>query len=125
MKMNHRPTTVEQYIAQTPKEALPHLHQLRGILQDAAPLAQEILKWGSPFFVEPRFLFSYSAYKAHLGFYPHEASLEFFREELQNCKTTKRSIQFPYNEPLMEDLIRRIAEYCVAYVQQEEDQHFW
>ena len=125
MKKNTRPTTAEQYIAQAPVEALPHLRKLRAILQDAAPKAQEVIKWGSPFFVEPRFLFSYSAFKSHLGFYPHQASLEAFREELKDYKTTKRSLQIPYTEPLMENLIKRIAAYCVTYVQHQDDQKFW
>jgi len=45
------------------------------------------MKWGSPFFVEPRFLFSYSAHKIHPGFYPHEGSLEAFGEDLKSYKT--------------------------------------
>jgi len=84
---NQRPTTVDQYIAQAPEEALPHLRKLRAILQDVAPEAQEVMTWGSPFFVEPRFLLSYSAYKTHPGFYPHEASLEAFGEDLKSYKT--------------------------------------
>ncbi|MCY4223739.1 MAG: DUF1801 domain-containing protein [Bacteroidetes bacterium] len=99
MKKNHRPTTVEQYIAQAPKDAMPHLHQHRGILQDAAPLSQEILKWGNPFFVEPRFLFSYSAYKAHLGFYPHEASLESLGKSSKTAKLQNEAFNFHTTNP--------------------------
>ena len=120
-----RPTTVDEYIATVPDEALPHLRRLRAILRSAAPDAQEVIKWGTPFFVEPRFLFAYSAYKAHLNFSPHTASLAAFREELKNYRTTKYSLQISYKEPLMEDLIRRIAHYCVEHVSQREDQSFW
>ena len=38
------------------------------ILKSVAPEAEEAIKWGTPFFVEPRFLFAFSAHKAHLNF---------------------------------------------------------
>ncbi len=120
-----RPTTVEEYILTVPDEALPHLYKLRAILRSAAPNAQEVIKWGTPFFVEPRFLFAYAAYKAHLNFSPHTASLDFFREELKSYKTTKYSLQIPYREPLMEDLIQKMAQYCVKHVGGREDTSFW
>ena len=108
-----------------PNVALPHLRKLRTILRSVAPEAQEVIKWGTPFFVEPRFLFAYSAHKAHLNFAPHRASLEPFGEELKNYGTTKYSLLIPYKEPLMEDLIRRMAIYCVEYVSRREDKGFW
>lgn len=125
MAKKQRPTTVEEYIFAAPNEALPHVRKLREILQSVAPEAQEVIKWGTPFFVEPRFLFAYSAHKSHMNFSPHSACMEVFREELADYKTTKHSLQIPYNEPLMEDLIQRMAEYCVAYVSQREDSNFW
>lgn len=125
MAKKQRPTTVEEYIFAAPNEALTHVRKLREILQSVAPEAQEVIKWGTPFFVEPRFLFAYSAHKSHMNFSPHSACMEVFREELADYKTTKHSLQIPYNEPLMEDLIQRMAEYCVAYVSQREDSNFW
>ncbi|MCY4159315.1 MAG: DUF1801 domain-containing protein [Bacteroidetes bacterium] len=125
MSNPRRPQTVEEYIAAAPNKALPYLRKLRKILQSVAPDAQEVIKWNMPFFVEPRFLFSYSAFKSHLNFSPHHASLEVFHNELKNYKTTKYSLQIPYNEPLMEDLIRRIAQFCVEHVSQSKDKSFW
>ncbi len=125
MTKRQRPATVDEYLLAAPSEALPHLHKLREILRSAAPEAREVIKWGTPFFVEPRFLFAYSAHKVHLNFSPHTACLKPFREELANHKTTKYSLQIRYDEPLMEDLIRRMAEYCVAHVSQRKDHRFW
>ena len=95
MANRQRPTTVEQYISAAPEEALPHLRKLRDILKSVAPEAREVIKWGNPFFVEPRFLFAYSAHKSHINFSPHSACLEPFREELANYKTTKYSLTDP------------------------------
>ena len=87
------------------------MRRLHAILKSVAPEAKETIKWGAPFFVNPRFVFAFSAFKAHCVFAPTEAVLEKFRKELKNHKTTKNYLQLPYDEPLPENLIRKIAEY--------------
>jgi uncharacterized protein YdhG (YjbR/CyaY superfamily) len=120
-----RPTTIAEYIRAAPLEGQPHLRRLYAILKNVAPEVEEAIKWGTPFFVEPRFLFAFSAHKAHLNFAPTEAGLEPFRKELANHKTTKGTLQMPYNKSLPEDLIRRIAEQRLRDVRAREDDSFW
>jgi len=120
-----RPTTIAEYIQAAPREGQPHLRRLYAILKRVAPDAQEAIKWGTPFFVEPRFLFAFSATKAHLNFAPTAATLEAFRKELKGHKTTLNFLQVPYDEPLPEKLIREIAEYRLREVGAREDEAFW
>ena len=120
-----RPTTIAEYIRAAPREGQPHLRRLYAILKSVAPKAEQVIKWGTPFFVEPRFLFAFSAYKAHLNFAPTPAALKAFRKELEAHKTTKNYLQIPYDEPLPEALIRRIAEYRLREVREREDDGFW
>ena len=102
------------------------MHRLYAILKSVAPDAEETIKWGTPFFVEPRFLFAFSAHKAHLGFTPMLAGLEPFRDELKDYETTKAGIlKIRYADPLPEELIRRIAEFRLAQVQKRTDDAFW
>jgi uncharacterized protein YdhG (YjbR/CyaY superfamily) len=122
---SRRPTTIEEYIQAAPREGQPHLRRLHTILKSIAPEAQEAIKWGTPFFVEPRFLFAFSAHKAHLNFTPNAEALAPFRNELEKHKTTKGSLQIPYNKPLPEDLIRKIAEYRLRVVRERKDDAFW
>ena len=120
-----RPTTIAEYIRAAPREGQPHLRQLHAILKSVAPDAEEAIKWGTPFFVEPRFLFAFSAHKAHLSFAPITGGLEPFREELGKHKTTKGTLQIPYNKSVPEDLVRRIAAYCLRNVRERKDDAFW
>ena len=120
-----RPTTTADYIRAAPREGQPHLRRLYAILRSVAPEAEEAIKWGTPFFVEPRFLFAFSAHKAHLDFAPMAAALEPFRKELEKHTTTKNYLQVPYSKPLPEDLIRKIAEYSLRAVREREDDGFW
>ena len=120
-----RPTTIAAYIRAAPREGQPHLRRLYAILKSVAPEAEEAIKWGTPFFVEPRFLFAFSAFKAHCNFAPTAAALKAFRKELQKHKTTKNFLQIPYDEPLPADLIRNIAEYSLREVRERKDDAFW
>lgn len=119
------PTTIEAYIRAAPHEGQPHLRRLYAILKSVAPEAEETIKWGTPFFVEPRFLFSFSAHKAHCNFAPSVTALEAFRQELEKHKTTKNYLQIPYTEPVPEELIRKIAAYRLQEVRERDDDAFW
>ena len=120
-----RPTTIAEYIQAAPPQGQPQLRRLYALLKRAAPQAQEAIKWGMPFFVEPRFLFAFSAHKAHISFAPMAAAMNAFSEELAGHQTTKNMLKIPYGKPLPEDLIRRMAEYCVRAVREREDDGFW
>ena len=117
--------SIAAYIASAPKAGQAHLRRLHEILKEVAPGAQEAIKWGMPFFIEPRFLFSFSACKAHLNFAPSAATLEKFREQLQGQRTTKHYLQVRYDEPLPEALIRRIAKHQLKTVHARGDDSFW
>ena len=122
---NKRPSTIAEYILAAPSEGQPHLRRLHAILKSVAPDAEETIKWATPFFVEPRFLFAFSAHKAHCSFAPIAAAMEAFRKDLENHKTTKGLIQFPYNKPLPGDLIREIAVFCMHALNERKDDAFW
>jgi uncharacterized protein YdhG (YjbR/CyaY superfamily) len=125
MTTKTRPTTIAGYIAAAPAVAQPHLRRLHAILKGVAPDAEETIKWGNPFFVEPRFLFGFSAHKAHCSFAPSAAALAAFRAELKELSTTKNFLKLPYADPLPEDLIRRIAQWQLRAVGERDDDGFW
>lgn len=124
-KMAAKPTTIAEYIKAAPAEGQPHLQRLYEILKSVAPDAEEAIKWGVPFFIEPRFVFSFSATKAHLNFAPMAAALEAFQDELAAHKTTQNFLQVPYNKPLPEELIRKIAKRSLQLVSARQDDSFW
>lgn len=120
-----RPATIAEYIAAAPAAGRPLLRELYGILKGAAPQAQEVIKWNTPFFIEPRFVYAFSAHKVHASFAPPAAALEHFQAALQALKTTKGTIVLPYDQPLPEGLIRQIADYSVQRVRERSGDGFW
>jgi uncharacterized protein YdhG (YjbR/CyaY superfamily) len=125
MTKARRPTTVDEYIAAAPAAGRPHLRRIREILKDVAPTAQEAIKWGNPFFVEPRFLFAYSAHKSHLSFAPSAAALEAYAKELEGHDTTRHFLKVRYDEKLPEALIRKLARHQLKAVSARKDDAFW
>ena len=115
-----RPATVEEYIKAAAPGARPHLRQMHRILKAVAPAGTEAIKWGVPLFWQGRVLFGFAAYKAHVSFGPGAAAIECFSEELAKYKTGKGTMQIPYDQPVPEDLVRRMAEYCLTDLQEND-----
>ena len=63
--------------------------------------------------------------QAHLNFTPTAAGLKPFRKELEKATTTRNMLQIPYDKPLPEDLIRKIARQCVRSLGERQDDNFW
>jgi uncharacterized protein YdhG (YjbR/CyaY superfamily) len=120
-----RPATIAEYLAAVPRAGQPHARRLYAILKTVAPRATETIKWGTPFFVEPRFLFAFSAHKAHLSFAPMAAALAHFRKELAGHDSTANFLRIPYDEPIPEALVRKIARHCVKQLKARKGAGFW
>jgi uncharacterized protein YdhG (YjbR/CyaY superfamily) len=121
-----RSTTIPAYIQAAPVASRPHLRKLYALLKKVAPKAQEAMKWNTPFFIEPRFLFAFAAHKAHLGFVATPSALAPFREQLAPFEVTRMGIlKIPYDVPLPEALICKIAKLRLREVREREDDSFW
>jgi uncharacterized protein YdhG (YjbR/CyaY superfamily) len=121
-----RPTTIPAYIESAPAVGQDHLRRLYAILQKAAPDAEETIKWNTPFFIEPRFLFAFSAHKTHLGFTTNPETLAPFQNHLADYEVTKMGIlKIPYSHPLPEPLLQEIAKARVQAVKERKDEGFW
>jgi uncharacterized protein YdhG (YjbR/CyaY superfamily) len=117
------PKTIAEYIATAPPATRSHLRDLYRVLKDVAPHADEVIKWGAPFFVDPRFIYSFAAFKAHCVLAPTPAALAAFEQELKGHQTTLNYLKIPYDKPVPIALIRRIAKYRLAHMGDRDT--FW
>ena len=68
-----------------------------------------------PGFRQQGALVCYAAFKTHCSFFPMSAALmDTLGDELQGLRTSKGTIQFAPDEPLSEDLVRRIVAARIA-----------
>jgi uncharacterized protein YdhG (YjbR/CyaY superfamily) len=109
--MNPKPNSIQEYFSWFPPEIQAKLQQMREILQQALPEAEEVISYHMPAFKTTEMLVYYAAAKSHLGFYPTSSGVINFKEELASYVTSKGAIQFPYGEDLPEQLIVAIAQF--------------
>ena len=105
--------TIDEYIAGFPENVRDILEELRQVIRQAAPQAEEAMRYGIPTFRFNGNLVHFAAFKNHIGFYPTPSAIETFKEELSPYKQAKGSVQFPIDKPIPYDLIQKIVEYRV------------
>jgi len=108
------PTTIDEYIAQFPEDVQRILAKVREVIRDSAPQAIEKISYQMPAFYLSGMLVWFAGYKHHIGFYPKGSGIEAFKEELSGYKWAKGSVQFPLDEPIPYELIRRIVRFRVT-----------
>ena len=115
MKVNQTaPKDIDEYIEGFPKDVQEILEKIRRTIREAAPDAEEAIKYQMPTFVLNGNLVHFAAFKNHIGFYPAPRAIEEFKDELSVYKGAKGSVQFPLGEPVPFDLIRRIVKLRVT-----------
>lgn len=111
--MNSKPRNIDEYIAAFPEDVQQYLQQIRATIQAAAPKAKEKISYAMPAFELNGNLVYFAAYKNHIGFYATPTGHEEFKSELSAYKEGKGSVQFPLDQPMPLDLIRRITAFRV------------
>lgn len=107
------PQSVEEYIAGFPAEVQEILQQVRETVSEAAPDAEEAIKYGIPTLTLEGNLVHFGAFKKHIGFYPTPSGLEQFKDELAGYEGSKGAVRFPLDRPIPFDLIREIVKFRV------------
>lgn len=118
-----KPSSVDEYIAAAPVLAQKRLREMHRCLRQAAPDAEEGLKWGTPALSYGTILFIFAAHKNHISLYPTPSAIRAFAKELDGFKTSSSTVQFPLDRPLPLSLIRQIADFRVKSV--IEDNATW
>ena len=107
------PKSIDQYIAQCPREIHERLKKLRKVIREAAPDAEEKISYQMPAYRQNGSLVYFAAFRNHIGFYPTSSGITAFKKELSEYVGGKGSVQFPLDKPLPLDLVRRIVEFRV------------
>ena len=107
-----KPQSIDEYISVQEEKYQPRLREIRTILKNALPEAEERISWSMPTYWKGRNIIHFAAAKKHLGIYPGGEATEAFAEELSDYDISKGTIRIPYNQPLPVELIGKIAKWC-------------
>ncbi len=107
-------TGVNEYIKDFPKDVQGLLEQIRTIITQSAPAAEESIAYGMPAYkLYGRPLVYFAGFKNHIGFYAMPTGHAEFAKELSKYKQGKGSVQFPLDQPLPLPLIIKIVKFRV------------
>lgn len=103
---------VDEYISQAPLHMQETLQNIRKIVQDTAPQAEELIRFAMPaYHLHGKPLIYFAIHKKHIGLYPGVKPIEVFRDKLSDYKCSKGGIQFPFDKPVPYDLVREILQF--------------
>jgi uncharacterized protein YdhG (YjbR/CyaY superfamily) len=111
--------TVDEYFSALPKKQRDILDGLRKTIRQVAPQADEVISYNMPAFKWNGMLVWYAAYKNHIGLYPRPSAIRAFEKELAGYKTSKGAIQFPIEEGIPTNLVKKIVKFRVKENEQE------
>lgn len=103
--------TIEEYHQGFSSDVIEKLNDLRRIIHEAVPNLTEHISYNMPAFKLKRSIVYYAAYKNHIGFYPTSKPIEKYKNYLSDYKHSKGAIQFKFNEPFPEELIKKMVQY--------------
>jgi uncharacterized protein YdhG (YjbR/CyaY superfamily) len=112
MKTSSR-KNIDEYIAGFPRDVQETLQRIRAIIRDAAPDAEEAIKYQIPTFVLHGNLVHFAAFQKHIGFYPTPSAIAAFSGELRGYESARGSVQFPLNKSVPFTLIKKMVEFRV------------
>jgi uncharacterized protein YdhG (YjbR/CyaY superfamily) len=112
---NLSPQNVDHYIAQFPPATQDLLQTLRETIRLSAPEAREVMSYRMPAYSQNGILVYFAAYRKHIGFYPTGVGITQFQSEFGDLKWSKGAVQFPLDQPLPLDLVRRIVAFKLDY----------
>ena len=102
---------VLNYLASLPEPQRSTLSQLRQDLLALLPGATEGLSYGMPaVMLQGKAVAGYLAFKNHLGYFPHSSLVtNQLASELAGYKVSKGGLQFPHDQPLPFDLVKKLV----------------
>lgn len=106
----------DTYLAALPPDQRAVLQHLRQTIRAEVPDAEEVISYAMPGFRLPggKVFAGFAALK-NCGYYPHSGNiLRQFTLELKPWKSTPGAIQFTPENPLPDDLIRRLVRARLA-----------
>ncbi len=103
-------TVIDQYLEAVPSDAHKVFEQLRTLVHQIVPGAEEVISYGLPAFkLHGKVFFGFAVVKAGMSVYPFSGGiLNQIPEDLKDYKTTKSAVQIPLDKPLPESLIQKI-----------------
>lgn len=100
---------VSEYITRASKEVRGKLREMRAAIKAAAPMAQEGISYGMPYYSYKGRVAYFQEWKHHIGIYIPTPVIEEHKPELKNYVAAKATVRFPLDKKLPVGLIKKLV----------------
>ena len=95
------------------------LQRLRKLVYEVVPDTEDSFSYGIPTYkYKGKYMIAFASNKKFMSIYPGSESIEIFKNELKDFKTTKGTISFTVDKPLPDELLRTIILLCKDGIEQ-------
>ena len=108
-----KPNDIDAYILRFPTDVQEILRKVRETIRTAAPEAKEVISYQMPAFRQHGILVYFAAWKKHIGLYPPITGDAAIEKAVAKYAGPKGNLQFPFDEPVPYNLIKRIVKLRV------------
>ncbi len=108
-----KPNDIDAYILPFPTDVQQILRKVRETIRTAAPEAKEVISYQMPAFRQHGILVYFAAWKKHIGLYPPISGDVAIEKAVAKYAGPKGNLQFPLDEPIPYNLIKRIVKLRV------------
>jgi uncharacterized protein YdhG (YjbR/CyaY superfamily) len=107
---------VDSYLAGIEEPKRSTLQQVREMILEVVPEAEEGISYGLPAFrLKGKVVAGFAAFKNHLSYLPHSGSVfPVMRDEVAPYKTSTGALQFPIDSPLPKPLVERLVNVRIS-----------
>lgn len=114
--------TPDEFVAKQPEEYRPHIEQLRKIVKETIPVAEETISFQVIVYKYHYLLVGIGRKKGNCSFYIMDSNIiKNYEGELKGYKFTDSTIYFPLEKELPEDLIRELVQEKIIENEQRAD----
>ena len=117
MKIKYK--NVDEYIESREGIEKQYLIELRSLIKDCLPEAEEKLAWNMPSYKEGKYIVHFDSYKDHVNVYIGSERIEKFQNELKGLKKLKSGIQLSFNEVMPKKQLINIVMLCAKEIRGE------
>lgn len=103
--------TVDDYIDKLPATTKKIMKEIRKVIRQAAPKAEEKISYGIPSFHFNGVLIYFAAWKEHVSVYPKSVLMAKAIPQLADYEGGKGTVQFPLDKPVPYALIKKIVKF--------------
>lgn len=103
--------SIDEYISTFPKDVQARLEEIRQIIHSAVPEAKEVISYQIPCFNLNGPILYFSAFTKHIAIAAPPPTMQVFKDEIAEYKSSVSVFQIPYEQKTPTELITKMAKY--------------